>query len=438
MSSQLNGDLLLGQSRNELFETHSSPTEILARLEAERSEELPDNFLEEATPREPNDILVLRGTAAEGFNRRSWKEEDELRDEDFHREEFIDPPAGTVSTGEFEDCLGKEFRSILAHDYGTCSECDGTPEWDCERCEGDAVIECDSCGGAGSKSCPDCRGAGEFTCSECEGQQDVSCDTCDGDGELTIEDDCPNCTDGVIRVKETCSQCQGEGKLMRGDERVSCSRCSGGWFSSGGVVAVKNTCPECRGRGATRRRTTCHDCGGSQRQACGECSGTGSLPCETCAKVGHVACKSCDGSGERSCPDCPDGTVTCSVCEGDRETHSIAVRRTTIRPDTADVTVGQLPHGITNPDWVRSEPVYLEVETRAGTTAAREATEIDIDRVGDGTYVRSELRYVAIRELTYDYGEQNFRVRELNDEIHYTRYPEPEAPGLIDRVRNLF
>lgn len=438
MSSSLNVDLLLGQSRNELFDTHSSPTGILARLEAERGEELPNDFREEAIPREPNDILVLRGTVAEEFNRRSWKEEDELRDEDFHREEFIDPPAGTVSTAAFEDYLGKELRSILTHDYGSCSECNGTPKWDCERCDGDAVIECDRCGGAGSKSCSDCRGEGDFTCPDCEGRQYVSCDTCDGDGDLTIENDCPNCTDGVIRVKETCAQCQGEGKLMKGEEQVPCSRCSGGWFSSGGVVAVTNTCPECSGRGATRSRTTCHDCGGSQRQECGECSATGSLRCETCAGNGHITCTPCDGSGEQSCPDCSDGTVTCSVCNGDRETHSIVFRHTVIRPDTADVTIGELPHGITNPDWVKPEPIHLEVETRAGTEAATEATEIDMERIEDGQYIRSELRYVTIREVTYDYGEQNFRIRELNDEIHYTRYPEPEAPGLVDRVRNLF
>ena len=435
---RLSPDLLLGRPLEELFDAHSSPTEILSRLEAEQRDELPEDFLSVAAPREPDDLVAIRGTKTEAFDRRSWKEEATWRDEEFHRMEFADPPSGTISTTEFEDVLETEHRSIISHEYGTCPECDGSPESDCERCGGDATLECDDCRGVGSNPCTECEGAGEITCPTCEGEQHLPCETCDGDGELLVEDDCPNCTDGVIRVKETCSKCQGEGKVMKDGEEVPCSRCSGGWFSSGGVVSVENTCSACGGRGGTRRRTTCPDCGGSQVRECEECRTTGSVRCDRCDGDETVACDPCDGSGSLPCPDCGEGTVICSVCEGDREVHTVVFRHTVIRPDSADIALGKLPNGIANPDWETHEPTYLELERRAGTTVATPTTEIDVDRIEDGQYVRVDSRYVTIRSVTYDYGERNFTVREMNGDLYYTRYPEREPPGLFDRIRNLF
>lgn len=429
---------IIDQSESELFKDHSSSTEILLQLEAEEVEEIPDDFLEEAIPREPNDILVLRGTKAERFNRRSWKEEKEYRDKDFHQGKFIDLPSNTISAAEFEDYLDRDLQSIITHDYGICSECNGTPESDCERCGGDTTINCNSCNSVGSKSCPECQGTGDLTCPECEGREYLPCATCDGEGDLTVEDVCPNCTDGIIQVNETCSKCQGEGKLLVDGEQISCSRCSSDWSTSSGVVAVKHTCSECGGRGATRRSTTCNDCGGSQRQECSRCSSSGHLLCGKCQGDGDVVCQPCDGNGERSCPDCADGTVICSVCDGDRETHSVVCRRTAIRPDNTDMNVGKLPHGITNPDWEKLDPTYFKIENRAETPVTTKTTEINIDQIEEGQYIRYEVRYVTVREVTYDYGEQNFRVRELNGDIHYTRHPEPEDPGLFDRVRSLF
>lgn len=429
-------ELLLQSPPNEVFEDYSSPSELLVRLHEREAENLPEEFFDVACLREPEDNIVFKVTDAE-FDVRTWREEEELRDEDFHQESFSDIPNGTVPVAEFEDIIDKEHRSIVSHEYGACSNCNDTPEWECRRCEGKEILECEECSGAGSSPCSECED-GDVVCPECGGDSSLPCGHCDGGGSLVVEDGCPNCSGGVIQVEETCSQCQGKGKIREGDEYISCPHCSSGFLSTGGNVNVDKICPECQGRGGTRRRVTCPDCEGRQTQDCNECDTTGLIPCHSCSGRGHIPCTRCEETGVNDCPNCDEGITTCECCEGDGKTHSIVIRRTFIRADENEHKHGKMPYGIDDPPWQEVEPFYLEFETKAGTTIPAATTEIDIDAIDDDTYVRLHTRFVAVREVTYDYGEQNFTVREADGNLYYSRYPEPESPGLFEKIRSLF
>ncbi|WP_232702199.1 hypothetical protein [Halobacterium wangiae] len=432
MKSNINERVLLKQTLDEVFEDHSSPSNLLDRLYQNEKDSLPEGFLDKANPREPDDILVIRGTKSR-FDRRTWKEDLQLTDEAFHQEDFADPPDGEVSLPEFKDLLSDDHQSIVSHEYGDCPACEGAPEKHCNSCDGDGVVTCEACTGNGTIDCSECGGAGSQDCPGCQGTGKNTCASCDGDGERLVESSCPNCSDGTIRTKETCAQCQGDGTVLKQGEEISCPRCSNGWFSTSGVVAVENVCPECSGRGAIRRRTTCSDCAGSGSLGCNRCESLGTIGCEECGETGAVSCGQCNGQGRCACEDCQDGTIECSLCEGTSEIHSLVVRHTKIAAKPSDVKVGNLPHGISNPDWESIEPLYLEYETKNGATVPVEPESIDLDSIEDGSYVRIDIRYAAIRQVKYDHSERNFRVMEMGGTLYYDRIPERK--GLIGRIK---
>ncbi|WP_439027848.1 hypothetical protein [Haloarchaeobius sp. DT45] len=88
-------------------------------------------------------------------------------------------------------------------------------------------------------------------------------------------------------------------------------------------------------------------------------------------------------------------------------------------------------------DWTDVGVFYLDVEEKAGTAVGTEPTNVDIGSLDENLF-RIDTRFASIRELTYDYEEQNFRVRELNGELHFTRHPEPSSRGFLDRLKGLF
>lgn len=436
MNPQVEAGLLIRQSKDEVFESHSSPEEILAKLVDELDGELPEEFLDHAIPRDPEDTLVVEGKF-ETFKYRSWSENAEYRDAEFAQQGFAELPNGTVSVAEFRDLVGTDHRGILSHEFGVCSDCEGDPVTTCSVCTGTAILECTRCDGQGCETCSTCSGTDEIECSDCEGTGQLACDTCEETGEVVSSKSCLNCSgEGVIRARETCSECQGKGKIYVDGSKQSCPRCSTGFFSGTGDVAVENTCPECGGTGSRRRHVTCEECEGQGSIPCGSCSATGCMMCSEC-DTGTIQCAPCSGSGETACDVCSDGTRTCSTCEGDGETHSVVIGQTKIASDVHRPNINELPYGIDEPAWSSVEPVVHEFERKAGTTVLVEPTEIDLSKLdGDEErYVRVSSRYTSVRTLTYDYDEQNFSVHEMDGDLYYNRHPEPDRPGLFDRVR---
>lgn len=437
----LDPELLFEGGAEEMEERLPDPESIVADLYAEREAGLPEDFFDAVELREPEDFITFRGTYATAFDRRSWTEERELPDEAFHSQEYVDPPTGTLQIAEFEDFLDEEQLSIESHQFGVCSACDGESDWVCEQCDGTERLGCDRCSETGRVDCEECDGDARVTCPDCEWDGETRCDTCEGEGQRLVKQSCPNCTNGTIRTKETCSRCQGSGKIeVDGEEEKNCPRCSSSMYSRG-TVKVDSACPECKGNGTTSHRTACENCETTGRVTCDTCEHSGTVRCDDCNGEGKTNCDDCGGSGEQPCERCTDGRVTCDVCEGDGETHQLEVRRTVFRPDSQEMPSDDLPYGIDDPEWTNREPFYQTEVTRGDANAVEEATDVDIDQLLDGEYTRIDVEYVIGREVTYDYHDQNFSVRAVDDDVFYTRYPEPEPEatgGLIATIKGLF
>lgn len=126
------------------------------------------------------------------------------------------------------------------------------------------------------------------------------------------------------------------------------------------------------------------------------------------------------------------------MCDGDGETHKIVFRRTSVSWDKDKIKAAGFPHGIENPSWITQDPRLIKLENRAGTEISITPDEIDMDDIESSDYYLIDIDYTTIREMTYDYGERNFRVREMDGSIYYTRYPEPEKKGLFRKLRSIF
>lgn len=462
MSSSSGIEIFLNRSEDQLAD-HSSPIELLKRLESDIEGSLPAGFFEEVSPREPEDTLIIRGKFKQ-TSKSEWTEEAELRDRDFQRSEFSDLPEGSIPIEKFSEVMNKEYNSIISHQYDHCSECAGDPESVCDECDGDTTYECDTCSdgyepctdcnGEGENPCNRCNATGEVTCPTCDGTPHSSCDSCGGNGSKTIEESCPNCSLGTISVEETCSQCQGQGSIKEDGEFKSCPRCSGIVFTGNGKVEVEKTCPQCSGRGSTRRNITCDECNGTGEWECRDCSATGSvgcsacegrevIVCDGCQGDGEIVCTDCNGSGDHSCEQCQDGIRVCSVCGGDGETHKVEFRRTTIMWKTSEKFSADLPYGVENPNWRNVEPHIVAHRTSDQEATVRGPSTIDVEKIGSAVYEKIDVKYALARTLTYDYGERNFRIREVNGSIYYTDYPSSKkstsgGTGLFGKLKNLF
>lgn len=462
MNSLRDIGVFLNQSEDQLEEC-SSTIEMLERLEDEIEGDFPDGFFEEVSPRDPSDVVILRGSVKQ-TNKSEWKDESELRDIDFHRSEFSELPEGSIPVDEFSDITHNKYNSIVSQKYDSCSECAGNPESVCDTCDGDTTYDCErcnngykpcaECNGDGTNSCDRCTATGEIMCSTCEGTPHSACDSCDGTGSKTIQEACPNCSLGKISVKETCSQCQGQGAIKEDGEFTNCPRCSGVLFGGNGKVRVEKTCTQCSGKGSTRRNITCDECTGTGKWECPECSTTGSIRCpdcdgrevivcDSCGGDGEMACTNCNAHGEHNCEDCQDGIRVCSVCGGDGDTHNIVFRRTSVMWKQSENLPGRLPYGVENPDWIHVEPHIVAHRNTEKETTVCDPSTIDMELVGSSTYEKIDVKYVLARILTYDYGERNFTVREVNGSLYYSNYPSIKKDGsggngLFSRLKSMF
>ena len=442
---------------------------MLERLEADIEGDLPDDFYKDVSPREPTDAVLIRGSSKE-TSISEWTDESELRDREFQRSEFsdfsefADFPEGSIPVDDFVEATRKEYKSIISHQYDHCSRCAGDPESVCDECDGDTTYECTACDD-GYNTCIDCNGEGEYPCDQCDATGEITCPTCDGtprsacdscggNGNKTIQEGCPNCSFGKISVTETCGQCQGQGSIKENGEFKNCPRCSGVFFAGNGKVEVEKACPQCSGNGGTRRNVTCDECNGTGEWECPDCSTTGSigcsvcegrevLVCDGCGGAGEIACTDCDATGEHHCEDCQDGIKVCSVCGGDGDTHTVAFRRTKITWKHGENFPAKLPFGVENPNWITVEPHIVAHRTSDTEATVRNPSTIDTDEVGAGVYEKINVKYVLARMLTYDYGERNFNIREVNGSIYYTDYPSSKrstagGKGLFARLRDLF
>lgn len=103
---------------------------------------------------------------------------------------------------------------------------DDDSEKTCEECEGDGTI---------SEDCPKCSehdNDGQIPCSKCEAEGQIECKGCEGSGETATGKEHKAC-DGT-GYKE-CSKCEGNGS-------IDCSKCEG-------EGTIDKDCPECEGEG---------------------------------------------------------------------------------------------------------------------------------------------------------------------------------------------
>ncbi len=162
-----------------------------------------------------------------------------------------------------------------------------------------------------------------------------NCNNCEAVGTVKIQEDCSNCSNGIITDTKGCSTCDGMGTISK-DVLRYCSTCGG----DGKMNSTAKLCSSCNGYGGdvlcqcscgydwwanqTGSRK-CSRCGrvasGNRLTVCSTCNGSGTV------KVPGATCGSCYGSGSRYetvtnyCNICAgEGSITvvygCSLCDG--------------------------------------------------------------------------------------------------------------------------
>lgn len=339
------------------------------------------------------------------------------------------------------ECTGF-FRGGFGTDDGIkeCPRCDGSGE--CPDCDGQGELQCTDCGGSGQHSCPECNG-GTVACSRCGSSSGgffggsnsgvIQCDRCDGEGGRVDTSECRLCGG------RGCGTCDGKGYH---EDFTTCRRCGGDG---------ERDCPDCSGQGST----TCRNCRGRGHNDCRSCSG-GTNPCSSCDRSGRcpnpdcrdggINCPNCGGSASIRCPDCTDGTeqctecrgrgvidcgcgtgkITCSQCDGDRQVvraTKAEVEYTPLQETRLESALG-VTEEMLNIDNAPS--VETEVLTDGGmATPDSEWTERKI----------REIRSFPVRKVTYEYGDEEYTVFDVDGEIYARSTPDSKlVDDLSDRI----
>lgn len=399
-----------GRTREELTSHLDRPQDMVNLLAEELTDALPDDFLAAVTNVRLYADTILVSVTDRQLRHVRYTERMEQPDAAFSQMKFTERPDGHPDAFEH-----REYRTPAQHTFDTCTDCGGDPLSDCPACAATGTTGCERCDG-GLLPCGGCEGTATVRCPTCRGEETLECETCEGEGHLSRTVPCETCeSSGSITRHESCTNCQGNGSFTDAEgETTRCGNCRGG-----GTVSVTRTCPSCNGAGGQTIRNRCPDCQ-LGHNPCPECEGQGDVPCSACEQTGTRECPTCEGGDAVPCEECEgDGELTCETCVGDGETHQYVLVHNDYIVDTEEYQIGSLPHGIEEAEWVEFDARLLEPEDR---TVRREASP----------------RVAAIREVRYDYGDQTFNLRQMGDDLYYTRYPEPVRRGLLGRLRDRF